>query len=48
MLLLQALVLNLEKEIVLAENVAVGCGRSSRRLVVIFHQTLGHFAFQAA
>ncbi len=48
MFLLQALVLNLEKEIVLAEDVAVGRGGISRRVVVLFHQALGDFAFQAA
>ena len=46
--LLQALVLNFEKEIVLAENVAVGRGRIPRRVVLLFHQALGDFAFQAA
>ena len=48
MLLLQALVLNLEKEVVRTENVAVGGRRVPRRVVLLFHQALGHFAFEAA
>ena len=48
MLLLQALILDLEKEIVFAEDVAIGRRRISRRLVVIFHQALGDFPFQTS
>ena len=45
--LFEALVLNFEKEVVLSENVVVGRGGAARSVVVLFHQTLGNFAFQA-
>ncbi len=48
MLLLQTLVLNLQKKVVRAKNVTVDRGSGAGRVVVIFHQALGHFAFQAA
>ncbi len=47
-LLLQALILNLEKEIVFAENVGVGSGGGAGGVVVVLHQALGDFALQAA
>ena len=46
--LFQALVLNFQEEIVRAENIAVGGGRIPGRVVVVFHQAFGDFAFQAA
>src|SRR5579862_8529267 len=48
MFLLQALILNLKKEIVGTKNVAVGCSGIAGGIVIFFHQPLGHFAFQAA
>src|SRR3979411_2884669 len=48
MLSLQPLVLNLKKEIVFAEEVAIESRRRSRRVVVPFHQALGNFALQTS
>ncbi len=48
MFLLQALVLDLKKEIVSAENIAIGRRRIPRGFVVIFHQTFRDFALEAA
>ena len=45
---LQALVLNLKKEILFAEKVAVESRRRARRVVVPFRQPLGHFALQTS
>ena len=45
---LQALILNLEKEILFAENVGVRAGSGARGVVVAFDQALGDFAFQAS
>ena len=45
---LQALVLNLEIEIIFAENVGVGSGGGAGGVVVVLHQALGDFALQAA
>src|SRR3982751_594679 len=44
---LQPLVLNLEEKIVLAENVGEGSGGCPSRLVIVLHQPLGNFTFQA-
>src|SRR4030081_1296095 len=48
MLPLQPLVLNLKKEIVFAEEVAIESRCRSRRVVVPFHQALGNFALQTS
>src|ERR1019366_3088020 len=45
---LQALVLNLEEEVLFAEEVAIESGGRARRLVLAFRQALGDFAFQAS
>ncbi len=45
---LQALILNLEKEILFAENVGVGSGGRAGGIVVAFRQAFGDFAFQAS
>ena len=44
----QSLILNLQKEIVFAENVAVKDGRIAGGVVLLFHQAFGDFALQAA
>jgi len=48
MLHLQALVLNFEEEPIFAENVGEGSGRGAGGVVVVLHQPLGDFAFQAS
>src|SRR5437868_2423096 len=46
--LLQALVLNFEKEIVRAVDVTVGGGHLFRSLVLLLRETFGYFSFQAS
>src|ERR1700686_4847187 len=45
---LQALILNLKEEALFAEKVAIETGRRPRRVIVPFHQPLGHFALQTS
>src|ERR1700686_1686356 len=45
---LQALILNLKEEVLFAEKVAIETGRRPRRVIVPFHQPLGHFALQTS
>src|SRR5438270_4524622 len=44
----EPLILNLEKEVVFAEDVAIGGGRVPRRIVLVCHQMLAKFSGQAA
>src|SRR6267142_615487 len=47
MLLFQPLILDLKKEIVFAEKITIEPGCLARRVVVVLHQALGHFALEA-
>ena len=44
----EALVLNFEIEIILAEDVAVAPGGGASGIVLPFHEALGYFAFEAS
>ncbi len=45
---LQTLILNLQKEIVFAENIAIEHRRIPRGFVLLFHQPFGNLALEAA
>ena len=45
---LQALILDLEKEILFTKNIAVGSGGRPRSFVLIFGEALRHLAFQTS